>query len=79
MEADKNPNNQTIDVVTNSETKVQTPISNDVDIHQKRVKLQDSTDPKEFLITSILIYTSQYYPQTKQLLKNLVDSLLSNN
>ena len=53
------------------------PISSEPNIHQKRIILNDPTDPKQYLLTSTLIYISFYYPKTKQLLKNLVDHLLA--
>jgi hypothetical protein len=52
-----------------------TGINEEIDIHQRRVRLTDPTDPKTRAISSLIIYCSFYYPHTKSTLLEAVLSL----
>jgi hypothetical protein len=50
-----------------------TGISEEVDIHQRRIRLSDPTNPQTLAVSTIIIYSSFYYPYTKPtLLKALI-------
>jgi hypothetical protein len=42
------------------------PIGGDIDVNQRRARLEDPKDSKTRFITNIIIYSAQYYPATKE-------------
>ena len=52
-------------------------INQDIDPNQKRIRLQDPKDPKTHLLSCSIIYCSQNYPASKDLLKGIVKTTAS--
>lgn len=50
-------------------------INAQIDIHQRRCRLQDPKDPDTHAVTNIIIYANFYYPQSKQFLGKVVKLL----
>jgi len=42
------------------------PIGGDIDVNQRRVRLEDHKDSKCRFISNVFIYCAQYYPATKE-------------
>ena len=48
------------------------PIGGDIDINQRRVRLEDSKDSKSRFISNVIIYSAQYYPATKEFAADVI-------